>query len=156
MQAVVFRIARERYALPTSTAREVIAYEQPRRLPGAEAWVEGVLNLRGEIVPICDLMVALGLGSVQQREQIVVCDTASGSVGIIVEEVSSVVALAAGSMSQPETLRHPALAGLVQLAGELVVLLDLDAALGGVGGLDLRELMESAATDVALELEDAA
>lgn len=155
-QVVVFRIGRERYALPTTTAREVIAYEQPRRLPGAQSWVEGVLNLRGEIVPICDIMVTLGMDRVEVREQIVVCELATGTIGIVVEEVTTVIALRPDTLSRPATLQHPALAGLIKMDDELVVLLDLDAAIRGIGSLDLARIQEALAAGMEPEVADAA
>ncbi|MBC7643866.1 MAG: purine-binding chemotaxis protein CheW [Thermoleophilia bacterium] len=130
MQIVTFRIGRERFALPTGSAREVILYELPRRLPGSNKWVDGVINLRGEIIPVCDLLLALGIDGVTKREQIIVCDAPGGSLGLIVEEVTSVIRVTADEIKHPAALDHPALAGLVELGNDLVVLLDIDAALG--------------------------
>jgi purine-binding chemotaxis protein CheW len=155
IQIVIFRIGRERYALPTTVAREVIGYEPPRRLPGAEPWVEGVLNLRGEIVPVCDLMCALGMEPIRERLQIVVCELRQGSVGLLVEEVSSVLAIPADTFDRPSSLRHPALAGLAQLENSLVVLLDLEVALASDGdllagvGAPVRENIQAAAAELA-------
>lgn len=130
MQIVTFRIGAERFALPTGTAREVILYESPRRLPGSQQWVDGVINLRGEIIPVCDLLVALGIDGVTRREQIIICDAPQGSLGLIVDEVTSVERVTADDISHPAALDHPALAGLIELGDDLVVVLDLDAALG--------------------------
>lgn len=130
-QLVVFRIGREQYALPTTSAREVINYDQPRRLPGADAWVLGVINVRGEIIPICDLSAALGLAVTPAATKIIICDVESGSVGLMVDEVTSVMTISEDEITHPKTLNHPALAGVVNLETGLVVLLDLDEAIGG-------------------------
>jgi len=107
MQIVTFRIGRERFALPTGSAREVILYEVPRRLPGSQKWVDGVINLRGEIIPVCDLLVALGIDGVTTREQIIVCDAPDGSLGLIVEEVTSVIRVKADEDQASRGARPP-------------------------------------------------
>lgn len=161
IQIVIFRIGNERYALPTATAREVISYDTPRRLPGADRWVEGVINLRGEIIPICDLMLAMGMDPVVAREQVIVCDMDGGSVGLVVEEVSSVIGISREEITRPASLTHPALAGLVQRDNGLVVLLDLHAALSsdtgtGTSITSIVAELHSQQPDVSTELEEAA
>lgn len=141
-QIVIFRVSEDRYALPTETAREVITYVRPRRLPGSRAWVEGVINLRGEIIPVCDLSLALGLEVSEDRGQIVICDTATDSVGLIVDEVLAVTTIDLTEVSEPASMSHPAMSGVIELDGSLVMLLSLDAAVSGwaLNASDSQEL----------------
>jgi purine-binding chemotaxis protein CheW len=60
MQAVVFSIGGDEYALPIGQVREVIAYTEPRSIASRVSWVRGVINLRGTILPVCDLAARLG------------------------------------------------------------------------------------------------
>lgn len=131
-QIVVFRVSDDRYALPTATAREVIYYTQPRRLPGASPWIQGVINLRGEIIPVCDLAGALGLGGGDAHGQIVICDAASGSVGLVVDEVLAVTTIDLDEVSQPASLAHEGMEGVIELDGRLVMLLALEAVVAGL------------------------
>lgn len=130
-QIVIFRVGSEQYALPTASAREVINYEPPRRLPGSEAWVLGVINLRGEIIPVCDLTSALGLPTSGTPGKTIICDSGSGSVGLVVDEVIAVTSITAEDVTRPQNLSHPALAGVINRDGTLIVLLDLDMAIAG-------------------------
>lgn len=127
-QLVVFRIGRERYALPTSSAREVVNYEKPRQLPGADNWVLGVLNVRGEIIPICDLTHALGLEPINSPERIIICDSAGGGLGIVVDEVLSVMSVSAEDVNETAAIKHPALVGVIQDDDGLIVMLNLSEA----------------------------
>ncbi len=129
MQAVVFRVASELYAVSTHAAREVIPFEAPRRLPGAAEHVLGVLNIRGEIIPVADVMLALGLPPVANRRQIIVCDIDDGSMGIVVESVESITNISPGDITQPEALSHPALSGVVTSDAGLIVVMDVYQAL---------------------------
>lgn len=128
-QAVVFRIAAELYAVSTSAAREVIPYAAPRRLPGAASHVLGVLNIRGDIIPISDVMLALGMQAVGDRRQIVVCEVNGSSVGIVVEAVESITRIDTQDIMRPETLSHPALTGVIKSGDELIVIMDVAEAL---------------------------
>jgi len=58
-QLVVFVLGQEQYALPIKQVQEIIRYTQPRSIASTEAWIRGVLNLRGWIVPIYDLAARL-------------------------------------------------------------------------------------------------
>jgi purine-binding chemotaxis protein CheW len=124
----VFRIGAERYGVTTDVAREVVPASHPRPVPGADAWVRGVINLRGGIVPVCDVRLALGLEGIEGDGQVLVCDTAEGTIGIVVDEVIGVERVAGNEISPSDKSWHPALTGLVQRGDELVILLDLDRA----------------------------
>jgi purine-binding chemotaxis protein CheW len=60
-QLVIFSLAREEYALPITRVQEIIRYTQPRSVASSAPWIRGVINLRGKIVPVCDLAMRLGL-----------------------------------------------------------------------------------------------
>ncbi len=62
MRHVVFRVARERYALPLAAVREVVVPQPPfARVPRASEAVRGVMNLRGRVIAVVDLAALVGL-----------------------------------------------------------------------------------------------
>src|SRR5262249_45359473 len=54
-QLVIFSLGNEEYALPITRVQEIIRFTEPRNVASHTAWIRGVINLRGKIVPVCDL-----------------------------------------------------------------------------------------------------
>jgi purine-binding chemotaxis protein CheW len=91
-QLVVFTLSGEQYALPIQHVQEIIRYAPPRQVASSDAWVRGVLNLRGRIVPVYDLAARLGVSSeVSEQSKIVIVETGSETTGVIVDEVDEVL-----------------------------------------------------------------
>jgi chemotaxis signal transduction protein len=61
-QLVIFTLADEEYALPITRVQEIIRYTQPRSVASSTPWIRGVINLRGKIVPVCDLAMRTTVG----------------------------------------------------------------------------------------------
>lgn len=153
---VVFAVHGELYGFETTQTREVIQWMEPRSLPGAESWVQGVINLRGEIIPVCDLAWALGLDRApgaaadaplsepadpetdrdgdreQDRDRTIIIAEADGvSVGYTADAVRSVVVVAREDFVEMPATAHPAMRNLIELEDQLIVLLDPTHVLDG-------------------------
>ena len=90
-QLVIFSLGSEEYALPITRVQEIIRYTEPRIVASRTAWIRGVINLRGKIVPVCDLAERLGLRIERSGvAKIVIAETATGTAGIIVDDVEEV------------------------------------------------------------------
>jgi purine-binding chemotaxis protein CheW len=63
MQLVVFALGDEEYGLPITQVQEIIRFSEPRTIPNPHAAIRGVINLRGRILPVCDLKLQLNVGS---------------------------------------------------------------------------------------------
>jgi purine-binding chemotaxis protein CheW len=63
VQLVIFTLAGEQYAMPINSVQEIIRYRRPRSVASTEPWAQGVLSLRGQIVPVYDLADRLGTTS---------------------------------------------------------------------------------------------
>jgi purine-binding chemotaxis protein CheW len=117
---LILPVGEDRYAVPTSSVREVATDLRCTVLPGAPAWVRGVVNLRGEVVPLLDTAMMLGLGPMAAASFATVVDLASGAAAFAADAVPAVAELddALGPSDLPGSLgRH-------RLDGQLVVLLD--------------------------------
>jgi purine-binding chemotaxis protein CheW len=83
VQALLLPLHADLYALDLTAVREVMPEPEVTPLPGAPAALLGVLNLRGEIVPVFDTAVLLGLASGPSSDQVTVADTAAGPAGLV-------------------------------------------------------------------------
>jgi purine-binding chemotaxis protein CheW len=95
-----FRLRDEEYGIDLLCVREIRTYEKPNWIAGAPVFIPGVLNMRGEIVPIVDLRLRFGLNARFDPNTVtVVVDVAGRTIGIVVDSVSDVLQLA------PEQIR---------------------------------------------------
>jgi purine-binding chemotaxis protein CheW len=100
-QLVILTLGAEQYALPIKQVREIIRYRAPRLVASTEPSVRGVLSLRGRIVPIHDLAGRLGVTSeLSEQTRIVIVDTGSDTVGVIVDAVDEVLTIEGGEIKE--------------------------------------------------------
>jgi purine-binding chemotaxis protein CheW len=134
-QLVVFNLAEESYAVDINMVREIIQLQPVTRVPGTPLSVEGVINLRGSVIPIVDLRKRFQLKAVERNKEtrIVVVACKGAEVGVIVDSVAEVLRIPVDSIEPAsnvftdEHLEH--LLGIVKLSGRLVILLDMDQVL---------------------------
>lgn len=133
---VLFRLGEEEYGLPVGQVNSIIRYEQATPVPRAPEVVEGVINLRGRVIPVVNLRERLlGAGLEPTHEtRIVVAESAAGPVGLIVDAAQEVAELPLDEVRPaPEVALGPEVAaaftGVVSYRERLVILLDLDHAL---------------------------
>jgi purine-binding chemotaxis protein CheW len=82
--AVVFPIGLDRYAIATSVVREVVADPIPTAMPTSPAALLGAFNLRGEVIPMFDTALLLGIGAIGSSPVAIVVDTTAGPAGLAV------------------------------------------------------------------------
>ena len=97
---LTFRLGDEEYGIDILKVQEIRGYEAPTRIAQAPAFIKGVTNLRGTIVPIVDLRLKLGCELAQYTAStvVVVLNLRSRIVGIVVDSVSDVMALPQDSL----------------------------------------------------------
>lgn len=131
-----FRLAEEEYAIDILRVREIRAYERPTRIANAPDYVEGVINLRGVIVPIVDLRrrFAMPPPPAGIARVAIILTLGERSLGIVVDAVSDVVALARETIrpTPPElesVIERGFVRGLAPSAGGLLVVVALETLL---------------------------
>ena len=145
-QLVVFDLASEYYGVDISVVREIIRMQAVTKVPGAPLFVEGVINLRGRVVPVVDLRKRLDLALTEQTKEsrIVVVDIAGRDVGVIVDAVTEVLRVPLSSLEPPTSMitstESDYLKGIAKLEDKLIILLDLDKVLAILKGSDLTEM----------------
>ena len=137
-QYVLLRLGAEEYGLPIKRVQSIIRYEEPTPVPRAPSGVEGVVNLRGQVIPLIDLRKLL-LGEpieVTSASRIVVVDSQTGTVGLAVDTVHEVASIDPSSVRPAPAAvlaadTSEAFEGVAQHGDRLVILLDADKALSG-------------------------
>jgi len=133
LEFLTFRLGAESYGIEILKVQEIRGYEKPTVIANAPAFIKGVINLRGVIVPILDLRIKFDLDDVGYDEftVVIVLKVAGRVLGVVVDSVSDVVALS------PETIR-PApefaasvfdtkyITGLASVDDRLLILLDIE------------------------------
>ncbi len=137
-QLVVFELGDERYGLDIDSVYEIIRHQPVTAVPQAPSFVEGVINLRGRIIPVVDLRRRFGMmtGTLTKASRIVVCEAAGTRVGLVVDGVSEVLMVNNESVEQTPDVAagYDAnyLRGIAKLGDRLVILLDLAGLFGEV------------------------
>lgn len=136
LQYLTFSLAGEEYGIDILKVQEIRGWVPVTKVPNAPAFVRGVMNLRGAIVPVIDLRLRFGLETVEYTKTTVVIvvtvQSASGSriIGTVVDGVSDVLNVdAADIQPAPDfgTAVHTEfISGLVTIESGMVMLLDVD------------------------------
>jgi purine-binding chemotaxis protein CheW len=152
-QLIVFSLHGEDYGLPIASVQEIIRYTPPRVTAAARGLVQGLINLRGRVLPVLDLSRRLGATlQVSEATRILIIELAAGAVGLIVDAVDGVVEVPAQRIEPiPGAVGDDALGHEIAAIGDrLVMLIDPERALGGVlSGRAARDDAETPARDDA-------
>lgn len=135
IQLVVFQLnTREtstEYGVPITQVQEINRLTDPTKLPKAPDFVEGVINLRGKVIPIIDLKKRFGMSKSEYTDdtRIVVVEIAGQTVGVVVDLVTEVLRLPESSIEPPPSMiagiTANYLTGVGKVGNRLLVLLDL-------------------------------
>ena len=158
-QLLTFLIGRDEYGISILRVREIAEYTTITPVPMRPAWMRGVMNLRGTVVPVVDLAARLGLGetAVSRFTCLIILELELEGdrmvVAVMVDAVSRVVDISTADIHEapPFGMAVDVIPGMVRVDGSLVVLLDLaaiisDRELAGAAALlpSLREEAEAA------------
>jgi purine-binding chemotaxis protein CheW len=135
-QYVIFRLGEEEYGLPIEQVSSIIRYEPATPVPRAPRSVDGVINLRGRIIPVVNLKRKLLDQEFEPTgvSRIVVAEGEAGMVGLVVDAANEVATIDLGEVRPtPETALSAetmeAFEGVANHGARLVILLNLDRAL---------------------------
>lgn len=137
-QLVVFTLGAEEYGVPITLVQEIIRYTAPRPIPGSPSHVEGVINLRGRIIPVVDLRSRFGAyGDRPEEAKIVIVELPDATVGVTVDEVKEVLTVNADQCEAPPEGAGDAeyLEAVAKLEGRLLVMLDMPKLFGNAASV---------------------
>ena len=133
IQMVSFKLENEEYGIEVLKVREIIRMIPITHMPNSPPYVEGIINLRGKIIPVVSMRKKFGLmeqdSSVQTR--IVVMDVCGELMGFIVDSVSEVIRISGSEIQPPPNvvtggIDQECITGVINQAERLLVLLDLE------------------------------
>lgn len=131
IQVVAFRLGKEEYAVDILHVQEIVRLLSITRVPRSAKHIEGVVNLRGNIVPIINLHKRFSIESAGEEEdkRIVVFQFDDFKAGIIVDEVSEVLALNSNDIEETDkvysSMSSDFIKGIARVDNRLFLLLDL-------------------------------
>jgi purine-binding chemotaxis protein CheW len=142
-QFVVFSLANESFGVDIARVQEIRRVPEVTHVPRAPEFVQGVMNLRGTVIPVVDLRLRFGLppGERTRASRVVVLEAGSQAVGVLVDAVSEVIRIGASAIEPPSSViagdGEGFVRGIAKVDERLILVLDLDRVLGRVlGDLD--------------------
>ena len=128
---LTFVLGDENYALDIMTVKEIRGYEEVTKIANAPDYLKGVINLRGDIVPIVDLRLKFNVGTATYDEFTIVIMLMVGEriVGIVVDEVSDVIKVAESEVKSPPefgvAFDSAYLHGLTSINEQMIILVNI-------------------------------
>jgi purine-binding chemotaxis protein CheW len=143
LQLVSFHVGGEEFCLDILRVQEIIRIQALTRVPNSPDFVEGVINLRGKVIPVIALRKRFGLEELAHDKQtrIVVSETKGSVLGFIVDSVSEVLRIPAHTVEPPPRLgkvEREYVSGVGKLDDRLLILLDVDRMLSDSEGATSR------------------
>ena len=133
LKLIIFKLGREEYGLDILRVQEIKRMMGITRVPATPAFVKGVINLRGSVLPVIDLRTRLGLPESELTEaaRVIVVLVNDGSVGFIVDEVVEVTTIYQQDVESTQTLSGGLSAefinGIAKADSHLYIMLNPDA-----------------------------
>ncbi len=135
LQVVSFRLGAEEYAIEITKVKEIILVEGITKVPQMPGYIEGIINLRGTVIPVLDLRkrFAVGESAFTEHTRIVVTRLQGRIIGMIVDAVSRVMKIPKADIQPPpETIACMAgeyLVGVAKLGERMQLVLDVERVL---------------------------
>ncbi len=136
LQLVTFGLGNENYAVNILKVQEINRTKEITRVPNAPSYVEGVINLRGRVMPIINLRKIFGLPEKENDSQtrIMIMDIQGITIGLVVDSVSEVLRIPASIVEPTPTMASDVntefITGIAKLEGRLIILVDVDRLMG--------------------------
>lgn len=146
---VVFKIGPEEFAIDITLTKEIVTMRPITPIPETLDYVTGVMNLRGNLVPVLDLRKRLRAGgdgahAAQDDVRIIVCKLENKQTGLIVDGASEVVRVTDDMVEAPPDviteIGADYISGVINLRGRFITVLDLEKALKGEITHELNEV----------------
>lgn len=145
-----FKVGEETFAADIMQIREIILCRKVTHIPKAPDFIEGIINLRGRVIPVIDMRKRLGLPAIEQTRAariIVMKFQDRKRVGIIVDSVVNVIRIKEGEMQAApkiaKGIESEYLKGIVRVGDELVLVLDMEKVLTTTEKVRLDEIFSS-------------
>ncbi len=136
LQLVTFTLGNEEYAVDILKVQEINRMREITRVPNSPSYVEGVINLRGKVIPVVNIRKKFGLPEKENDEQsrIMIMDIQGITMGLVVDSVSEVLRVPSHIVEptppMASNISTEFIKGIAKLEDRLIILLDMDRLLG--------------------------
>lgn len=140
LQLVSFTLGSEEYAVNILKVQEINRMTEIARVPNSPAYVEGVINLRGRVIPVVNLRQRFGMDVKEKDEKsrIIIMDIQGLTLGVVVDSVSEVLRIPTNMVdSTPQIaadISAKFIQGIAKLEDRLIILIDMDRLIERVEG----------------------
>ena len=129
LQLVGFKVGNEEFGLDILRVQEIIRLRDLTRVPNMPGFVDGVINLRGQVIPVIGLRRCFGLetAAADKRTRIVVAEVNGNVLGFVVDQVSEVLRIASDTMEPPPRLGNvdrKYVQGIGKIQDRLLIVID--------------------------------
>lgn len=128
-QIVVFQLASEEYAIPISQVKEIIRYNGAAKMPNTPAYMDGIINLRGKVISVIDLIEKFALAVEKGSDkQALIVEAAGQEVGLLVDSVTEVIRLDSNAIEAVNGIAQSSefIRSIGKLDKRLLIILDLN------------------------------
>ncbi|MBF0557290.1 MAG: chemotaxis protein CheW [Nitrospirae bacterium] len=146
LQLVTFNLGNEEYAVAILKVQEINRMKEITRVPNSPAYVEGVINLRGKVIPVVNLRDKFGLPAKENNEQtrIMIMDIQGITMGLVVDAVSEVLRIPSSTVEptppMASNISAEFIKGIAKVDDRLIILLDMDRLLGKAEEASMAEV----------------
>jgi len=131
LQLVGFQLGAEEFGLDILRVQEIIRTQQLTRVPNLPGYIDGVINLRGKVIPVIRLRKRIGMESsdADKNTRIVVVEVHGHTIGFVVDSVSQVIRLSADVVEPAPRLgkcENDYVSGVGKIDGRMLLLLDIE------------------------------
>jgi purine-binding chemotaxis protein CheW len=143
LQLVTFTLGNEEYAVNILNVQEINRITEITRVPNSPDYVEGVINLRGKVIPVINLRKKFHFEDrpTDDTSRIIIMEIQGITNGLIVDSVSEVLRIPASSVEpappMSAELQSQFIKGIAKLENRLIILIDLDNLLGNAEQIDI-------------------
>jgi purine-binding chemotaxis protein CheW len=149
LQLVTFRLGNEDYAVNILKVQEINRMKEITRVPNTPPYVEGVINLRGKVIPVINLRSKFGLSDKDSDTQsrIMIMDIQGITMGLVVDAVSEVLRIPANIVEptppMASNISTEYIKGIAKLEDRLIILLDMDMLVGKAEETSMMDAVKS-------------
>lgn len=130
-QYVIFKLGKEEYGIDILNVREITELKETTKIPNAPDFVEGIINLRGTVIPVINLKNRFYLGetNINKNSRIIIVTMDEKQIGFIVDDASQVMTLKEDEIENPPEIitgiDRKYIVGIGKMNEKIIILLDL-------------------------------
>jgi purine-binding chemotaxis protein CheW len=150
IQLVTFTMGSEQYGVDILKVQEINRMTEIAKVPNAPAYVEGVINLRGRVIPVISLRKRFGFEEKEsdEKSRIIIMDIQGITIGVIVDSVSEVLRIPSNTVDPAPNVTTEMgtefIKGIAKLEDRLIILIDMDLLIERAESVDMLEATKKA------------